>query len=54
MMRLFKRKSKADKLEDKYIQLLNEAHQLSKTNRKESDAKQQEAEKVLEEITALD
>ena len=54
MLKLFRKKSKAEKLEAKYMKLLSEVHQLSKTNRKASDAKQQEAEKVLEEITALD
>ena len=53
MFGFFKKKSKAEKLNEKYQKLLEEAFRLSKTNRTESDAKQAEAEAVLREIDAL-
>lgn len=53
MFGIFKRKTKAEKLESKYKNLLEEAHSLSKIDRKKSDAKMVEANKVLEEIDQL-
>ena len=41
------------KLQDKYSQLLAEAHELSTINRSLSDAKAAEAEEVYKEIEAL-
>lgn len=53
-MKLFKRTSAKDKLIKKYQKLLEQSHQLSHSNRKESDQKQAEAEEVLEEIKRLE
>lgn len=52
-MGLFKRRTKADKLNQKYQKLLKEAHALSTSNRAASDAKYAEAQAVLNEIDAL-
>lgn len=52
-MGLFKRRTKADKLNQKYQKLLKEAHALSTSNRSASDAKYAEAQAVLDEIDAL-
>ena len=53
MFGLFKRKTKTEKLNEKYKKLLAEAHQLSSSNRKASDAKQYEAEQILLKIDML-
>lgn len=53
MFNLFKKKSELEKLNDKYKKLLAESHRLSTTNRKESDIKYAEADKVLKQIEAL-
>jgi len=49
MFGLFKKKSEVEKLQE----LQKEAFELSKTNRRKSDEKTAEAEKVLGEINAL-
>lgn len=54
MFSIFKKKSKADKLDEQYRKLLKEAHRLSTVNRKLSDEKIAEAEALLEEIEKLD
>ncbi|MEM8863973.1 MAG: Lacal_2735 family protein [Planctomycetota bacterium] len=43
-----------EKLEKKYATLLEQSHKLSHTNRKQSDLKMAEAEKVLARLKALD
>ena len=53
MFGLFKKKSEFDKLNDKYEALLKEAHTLSTSNRKLSDAKIAEANEVLKKIEKL-
>jgi len=53
MFKLFKKKSKIDKLNEKYQNLLKEAFELSKINRTLSDQKYAEADKILKEIDAL-
>ncbi len=53
MFGLFKKKSQVEKLEIKYRKLLEEAHQLSTTNRSKSDDKMLEANQVLKEIEEL-
>lgn len=53
MFGLFKKKSKADILNEKYKQLQEEAYRLSTSNRTESDRKYAEAEAVLKEIEEL-
>ncbi|MEN8927595.1 MAG: Lacal_2735 family protein [Flavobacteriales bacterium] len=53
MFGLFKKKSEADKLQQEYAKLMKEAFELSKSDRKKSDAKTAEAEEVLKKIEAL-
>ncbi|ANQ52102.1 Lacal_2735 family protein [Flammeovirga yaeyamensis] len=53
MFGLFKKKSPKEKLEARYKKLLEEAHKLSHTNRKESDLKMYEADQLLKEIEKL-
>lgn len=53
MFGFFKKKSKKEILTKKYQKLLKESYDLSKTDRKASDAKQVEAEAVLKEIEGL-
>ena len=53
MFKIFKRKSKVEKLESKYKKLLEESFILSTTNRKLSDVKKTEAEKVLNQIKLI-
>ena len=53
MFKLFKGKSKLDKLNAKYRALLKEAYDLSTSNRAASDAKTAEANALLEEIEKL-
>lgn len=54
MFGLFKKKSKKEKLQEKYEELLKESYELSKTNRKETDKKAYEADLVAKEIEGLD
>jgi len=54
MFGLFKKKSEVDKLNDKYKELLKQAHDLSTSNRKLSDAKTAEANEVLKQIEKLE
>jgi hypothetical protein len=53
MFNIFKKKSKLDKLQDDYKNLLEQSYKLSTSNRSESDKKQAEAQKVLEQIEIL-
>jgi|TARA_R100000501_G_C2514044_1_gene44308 hypothetical protein len=53
MFGLFKKKSEVEKLEVKYKKLLEEAHQLSTTNRSKSDDKMYEANEVLKQIDQI-
>ncbi|MBT8194910.1 MAG: Lacal_2735 family protein [Bacteroidia bacterium] len=53
MFNLFKKKSELEKLQDKYKKLSQEAFDLSKINRQQSDAKQAEADAVLKKIESL-
>lgn len=53
MSGLFKKKSKAEKLQEQHQKLMNEAYELSKTNRAESDKKYAEAEEVMTQLEAL-
>jgi len=50
MFGLFKKKSPIDKLYDQYEKLMKEAHGLSTSNRKASDAKYAEADAILKKI----
>ncbi len=47
MFGIFKSKNEKDKLQKRYEKLMSDAHKLSQTNRKASDAKYQEAEQVM-------
>ena len=53
MFGLFSKKTPEEKLYAKHKELLKKAHQLSHTNRAESDKLQAEAQQVLEEIDKL-
>lgn len=54
MFGIFKKKTEAEKLEERYQKLIKEAYTLSTTNRKASDLKQAEADDVLKQIEALE
>lgn len=53
MFGLFRKKSEKEKLTEQYEALLKEAYILSKTDRKASDAKQAEAQELLEKLNQL-
>jgi ATP-dependent protease HslVU (ClpYQ) peptidase subunit len=53
MFGLFKKKTPLEKLQEKHAQLLKEAFELSKTNRKASDLKTAEAAQLADEIAKL-
>ena len=53
MFGLFKKKSPIEKLQTQYEQLMKEAHGLMSSDRKASDAKYAEAEKIADQITVL-
>ncbi|MBI9041834.1 Lacal_2735 family protein [Lutibacter sp.] len=53
MLNIFKKKSKAEKLNDQYKKLLEESYKLSTTNRKLSDRKAAEANEILIQIDLL-
>ena len=52
-MGLFRKRSKAESLQKRYEKLMSEWHKLSNVNRSASDAKYEEAQKVLQEIEML-
>ncbi len=51
---MFGSKSKKEKLESKLQKLMTEAYELSHTNRQKSDQKTAEAEKLREQIDAME
>ncbi|MBO6793156.1 MAG: Lacal_2735 family protein [Balneolaceae bacterium] len=53
MFGLFKKKSEAEKLNEKYQKLMEESYNLSSINRTLSDQKAHEANEVLKQIDAL-
>ncbi|TGV00571.1 Lacal_2735 family protein [Flavivirga abyssicola] len=53
MFNFFKRKSPLQKLNDTHRKLLKEAHKLSTVNRKMSDEKYVEADKIFKKIEKL-
>lgn len=53
MFGIFKKKSPLEKLQEKHAKLLQEAFNLSKSNRTASDAKMAEAEIVQKEMDQL-
>jgi hypothetical protein len=54
MFKFFKKKTKIQKLRDKYKILIEEAYHLSKYNRTKSDAKTVEASRILSEIEKIE
>ena len=53
MFRLFKKKTKKEKLEDLFKKLMQEWHDLSTINRAASDQKFAEAQEIAEQINAI-
>ena len=53
MFGIFKKKSEAEKLQEKYKKLMEEAFKLQSSNRKDSDKKYFEADLILKEIENL-
>ena len=53
MFGIFKKKSEADKLQDKYKKVMEEAYKLQSINRTHSDSKYKEADDILKKIDAL-
>ena len=53
MFGLFKKKTEVEKLNEKYDTLMKESFDLSKINRKASDEKYAEADKIMKEIEKL-
>lgn len=53
-MGFFKKKSKLDKLNDKYEKLLQQAHKMSAVNRTKSDELTAQSQEVLKEIESLE
>jgi hypothetical protein len=54
MFGIFKKKSEIEVLDNKYQRLLKESYKLSTINRKASDEKAAEADKVLKDIEKLE
>jgi len=54
MFKFFKKKTKIQKLKDKYKILIEEAYHLSKYNRAKSDANSAEASRILSEIEKIE
>ena len=53
MFGIFRKKTKIEKLQLKYTSVMNEAYNLSKTNRKQSDEKYFEADQIFRKIEIL-
>ena len=51
---MFGMKTKKEKLETKYLKLLEEAYKLSHSNRSKSDEKTAEADELRKQIDAMD
>lgn len=54
MFKLFGKRSETEKLQNKYQKLMKEAFELSKVNRKASDQKYAEADKLMDKISAIE
>ena len=54
MFGLFKKKSEKEKLTELYKKIKEQAYVLSKTNRKESDKLEKEANDILENLDEID
>ena len=53
MFGIFKKKTEVEKLKEKHVRLLKEAHQLSSVNRRKSDEKLSESEEVMKRIREI-
>ena len=53
MFGIFRKKTKIEKLNLKYKSAINEAYNLSNSNRKKSDEKYYQADEILKEIEML-
>ena len=53
MFGLFKKKSEKERLTERYKKLLEEAYQLSHSNRRAADEKSAEADAVLKQIEGM-
>lgn len=53
MFGIFKKTSKIEKLQKRYETLMKEWHELSTTNRAESDKKYAEAQQIIEQIEQI-
>ena len=53
MFGLFKKKTERERLQDRYAQLMEEAYNLSSSNRRLSDEKVYEAESIMRRIENL-
>ncbi len=53
MFGIFKKKTEAEKLNKKYDKLMEEGYRLSTVNRKASDEKYAEANKIMEQLEKL-
>lgn len=54
LSKLFKKKTKLEKLNDRYDSLMEESYKLSKVNRTKSDEKVFEANQIMFEIEELE
>lgn len=53
MFNIFKKKTELEKLNEQYAKLMKEAHELSTSNRKESDRKVAEAQAIADQIQKI-
>lgn len=53
MLSIFKKKSKKEVLQKQYNKLMKEAHSLSTSNRRASEEKMVEADRLIQEIEKL-
>jgi hypothetical protein len=53
MLKLFKRKSKMELLEDKYEKLMEQSYKMMSYNRRESDRLQAEANEIFQQMVKL-
>ncbi len=53
MFGLFKKKSEIEKMQERYDKLMQEAFNLSRTDRKASDLKYAEADQLMKKIESL-
>ncbi len=54
MLGLFKKKSEKEKLNEKYMKLLEDSKRMSTSNRSEADRLVAEAEKILDRIKEIE